>query len=1650
VEQLLDALRGERSNVRPLLLLLTLAGLAMALLLQPSAAQALCFERTMFVVAHEDDDLLFQSPQLLEDIQGGDCVRTVFLTAGDAGLGETYWKGRETGSRAAYAEMAGVSSTWTASKVTANGRKIQLETLNGNANVSQVNMRLPDGGNPGNGFAATGNQSLAKLWRSEHPDPESLTPIFQINAVDGSASYDAEDLTETLTALIEEFQPDVLSTQDYVGNFGEGDHSDHIATARFTNRADAAYRAEHVLVSYMDYQTRFQPENVSGAPLTAKTNAYLTYAAHDPQTCQTQLQCETSPTAEYGEWFKRQIVKDESAVPGADAGPDQTVASKATVRLDGSGSSDPLGQHLEYEWSQIAGTTVTITGPEDEEPTFTAPAGPATLEFQLVVDNGETTSRPSTVKITVSAPEMHQLSVTKAGAGSGTVTSSPAGISCGATCSASFEHGSEVTLSAAPAAGSSFVKWTGACTGSGACKVTMSAAKSVGAEFALVPKFALKVTKSGNGSGTVTSSPSGINCGTDCEGEYEQGKEVTLAPNPAGGSEFKGWSGACTGTGTCKVTMSAAKSVGAEFVLERHALSVTKAGNGSGTLTSSPAGISCGATCSASFDHGTEVTLTPAAGTGSEFVKWTGACTGSGACKVTMTAAKSVSAEFALEKHALAVTRTGPGSGTVTSSPAGIECGATCSAEFDHGTEVTLTPAAAGGSRFAGWSGACTGAGACKVTISTARSVVAEFALVPKFALKVTKSGNGAGAVASSPGGISCGTDCEEEYEEGKEVTLTPAASAGSEFKGWSGACTGTGTCKVTMSAAKSVGAEFALEKHLLSVTKSGNGSGTLTSSPAGISCGATCSASFDHGTEVTLAPAAGAGSEFVKWTGACTGSGTCKVTMTAAKSVAAEFVLEKHLLSVTKAGNGSGTVTSSPSGVECGATCGAEFDHGTDVTLSAAAAGGSGFVKWTGACTGTGTCKVTMSAAKSVGAEFVLEKHALSVTKAGNGSGTVTSSPAGIECGSTCSASFDHGTEVTLSPGAASGSEFKGWTGACTGTGSCKVTMSAAKSVGVEFVLERHALSVTKAGAGGGTVTSSPAGIDCGSSCSASFDHGTEVTLSAAAAGGSRFAGWSGACTGAGACKVTISAAKSVGAEFAPIPKFALKVSKAGNGSGSLTSSPAGISCGTECEGEYQEGTEVTLSPSASPGSEFKGWSGACTGTGACKVTVSAAKSVAAEFALEKHQLSVTEAGSGSGTITSSPSGISCGATCSASFDHGAEVALSPTPSTGSEFVKWTGACTGSGPCKVTMSAAKSVAAEFALEKHLLSVTKTGAGSGTVSSSPAGISCGATCSASFDHGTEVTLTPAAGAGSEFVKWTGACTGSGPCNVTMSAARSVGAEFAPAPNFGLKVATGGNGTGTVTSTPAGIECPGDCEEEYEGGTEVTLSPSPAAGSEFAGWSGACAGTGSCKVTMSALREVGAEFVLERHELTITTEGSGSGTITSSPTGIDCGPTCAASFDEGTEVTLAAAPAAGSEAALWSGCDELVGDNECRVSIDGSRDVVATLDRTPPPETTPEPPVVLPEPPNTKVLKSTVRQRQGSATFAFAARGGSATAFQCALAGAGQKLKFRKCSSPVTYRNLEPGRYTFKVRAVGAGGSDASPVTRRFRIAARST
>ena len=107
-------------------------------------------------------------------------------------------------------------------------------------------------------------------------------------------------------------------------------------------------------------------------------------------------------------------------------------------------------------------------------------AGDATLNTNFFLDE-------ISLQVTTADSVTHDLTVASAGTGTGTVASSPAGLSCGETCSVAFNEGTEVVLTASPASDSTFTGWSGDCTGTGTCTISMTEARSVTAAFNLNP-----------------------------------------------------------------------------------------------------------------------------------------------------------------------------------------------------------------------------------------------------------------------------------------------------------------------------------------------------------------------------------------------------------------------------------------------------------------------------------------------------------------------------------------------------------------------------------------------------------------------------------------------------------------------------------------------------------------------------------------------------------------------------------------------------------------------------------------------------------------------------------------------------------------------------------------------------------------------------------------------------------------------------------------------------------------------------------------------------------------------------------------------------------------------------------------------------------
>ncbi|MDT7044129.1 DUF1800 family protein [Candidatus Nitronereus thalassa] len=564
--------------------------------------------------------------------------------------------------------------------------------------------------------------------------------------------------------------------------------------------------------------------------------------------------------------------------------------------------------------------------------------------------------------------------------GGGTVTSKPEGISCSeGRCQGEFPRGTVVRLRASAVDGMEFSQWRGACGGSRGCKVRLRRPKTVLASFKAPLPVPLTVYV--RGEGKVTSTPEGISCTAGkCRGEFARGTVVRLHADPGDGHIFKKWRGACWGSKGCKVKLKRPRNVLAQFRIPR-LMPLRVMVKGEGSITSSPEGLECREhVCFGKFPEKSYVTLTAVPREGQSFKRWRGACRGSETCTVKLRRPRTVLAKFTNtpppppEEVVLSLSM--KGKGKVTSSPEGIECTTeSCKGGFPVGTIVTLKPEAGEGHVFSEWSGACKGNEECKVTMNEPAEVNANFVLIPKETLTVMIAGEG--VVFSDPDGIECKTEtCVAEYPQGSPVTLIAKPGEGQLFGKWTGDCSSSeSTCKLTLSKSMSVKAEFqAVPK--IALTLNIVGLGEVISDPEGLECEAgTCVGQFPQGTEVVLQPKPGENQVFGEWAGGCTGSEGCKVTLNAPVVITATFTPPPPPpnvdLSVTVVGDGSVVIT--PVNLTCTTgTCTNPIPTGTIVTISAIPNTGQSFSGWTGACSGIGSCALTVTAATAATATFV------------------------------------------------------------------------------------------------------------------------------------------------------------------------------------------------------------------------------------------------------------------------------------------------------------------------------------------------------------------------------------------------------------------------------------------------------------------------------------------------------------------------------------------------------------------------------------------------------------------------------------------------------------------------------------------------------
>jgi LmbE family N-acetylglucosaminyl deacetylase len=263
---------------------------------------------TVSVWAHYDDDLIFGSPSIPNAMAAGQCIRTLFITGSDAGMGADYAMERERGIRAAYDVMRGVTGEWADAVVTlVSGVTITTTSPLDDPRILLLFIRLPDGGLNAGGFAATGYQALPQLLSGGIP---------QITTTDTGQAITLASLENTMAEVIRTYAPQsILSHLPGLDPRSKGDHPDHSATGNLVaGLVDNGFIDGSVVQYAIGYPSESMPQNLEGDQLQMKLDAFAAYASHD-----SVLHCSTATSClgvrKFGAWLQRQYLVPDVEIP---------------------------------------------------------------------------------------------------------------------------------------------------------------------------------------------------------------------------------------------------------------------------------------------------------------------------------------------------------------------------------------------------------------------------------------------------------------------------------------------------------------------------------------------------------------------------------------------------------------------------------------------------------------------------------------------------------------------------------------------------------------------------------------------------------------------------------------------------------------------------------------------------------------------------------------------------------------------------------------------------------------------------------------------------------------------------------------------------------------------------------------------------------------------------------------------------------------------------------------------------------------------------------------------------------------------------------------------------------------------------------------
>ncbi len=475
---------------------------------------------------------------------------------------------------------------------------------------------------------------------------------------------------------------------------------------------------------------------------------------------------------------------------------------------------------LDAAGTPITGRTATWTSTNPSVATVSSTGVVTGAAPGQVTISASVGGRASTATVVVTPPLRVLTVVGVPGAGSGRVISIPSGIDCvlmnGAAsglCSASFDNGAAVQLTAAANLNSVFTGWTGACLVNGTaptCTLLMNEPRTAGAGF--TPLITVTVSSLGNGV-RIISSPSGILCTLNgdggagaCEAAFVPGSSVVLTADEFTTARVAGFSG-CNETTplTCTVSVVEDPRLVTVAVTPPSVLSVSVSGAGSGVVSAPGADplladpdISCGqpgnlgtGRCSTNYPAGASVVVTANPALGSVFVGWSGGgCDDvlSPTCVVTLDTDVSLLAVFAPGQFPVTLQLSGTGGGTVVINGAPaclltpLQSFFSCELQVAPGTSLSMSATPSNGGQFLGFGGACPPGPSCLLVVNEALTITAVFAAAPKLvSVRVGPDLNslGRGGLRSGDNTLNCTINadqstglCEAELTVGAAVTI--------------------------------------------------------------------------------------------------------------------------------------------------------------------------------------------------------------------------------------------------------------------------------------------------------------------------------------------------------------------------------------------------------------------------------------------------------------------------------------------------------------------------------------------------------------------------------------------------------------------------------------------------------------------------------------------------------------------------------------------------------------------------------------------------------------------------------------------------------------------------------------------------------------